>query len=175
MLTIIRALKKWWSDLLGSHFTIYTNHQTLQNFDIQKELSKRQARWMEYMSQYDCSIKYINEDDNCVADALSCLPNTVDNDSSPITSIFEIQSDPFFVQDIKDGYHTDPWCRALMSDLAQGVTSRNGLIFIMNQLIIPKHKQLCEDLFRLAHDNLGHFSSEKSYSSLQNDFYWPNM
>jgi hypothetical protein len=117
MLAIIRALKKWRSDLLGSHVTIYTNHQTLQNFDIQKELSKRQARWMEYMSQYDCSIKYINRDDNCMADALSCLPDTVD-DTSPIASVFEIRSDPSFVQDIKDGYHADPWCKALASDLA---------------------------------------------------------
>jgi hypothetical protein len=75
MLAIIRALKKWWSDLLGSHFTIYTDHQTLQNFDVQKELSKRQARWMEYMSQYDCSIKYINGDDNCMADVLSHFPD----------------------------------------------------------------------------------------------------
>jgi hypothetical protein len=44
MLSIIHALKKWCCDLLGSNFTIYTDHQTLQNFDMQKELSKRQAR-----------------------------------------------------------------------------------------------------------------------------------
>jgi hypothetical protein len=71
MLAIIRALKKWRVDLLGSPFVIYMDHQTLQNFEMQKELSKRQARWMEYMSQYDCSIHYINGDNNCVADALS--------------------------------------------------------------------------------------------------------
>jgi hypothetical protein len=80
MLAIIRALNKWRSDLLGSHITIYMDHQTLQNFKGQKELSKRQARWMEYMSQYDCTIQYINGDDNCVVDALSRLPDTVDNE-----------------------------------------------------------------------------------------------
>ena len=32
MLAIIRALKKWRSDLLGSHI-IYTDHQTLRNFE----------------------------------------------------------------------------------------------------------------------------------------------
>ena len=40
MLAIIHALKKWHVNLLGSHFTIHTDHQTLQNFEIQKELSK---------------------------------------------------------------------------------------------------------------------------------------
>jgi hypothetical protein len=42
MLSIIHALKKWRCDLLGSEFIIY-NHQTLCNFDMQKELSKCQA------------------------------------------------------------------------------------------------------------------------------------
>jgi hypothetical protein len=143
------AIKKWCSDLMGSHFTIYTDHQTLQNFDMQKELSKQQARWMEYMSQYDCAIKYINGDDNCVADALSRLPDTVDAQPNIVASVFEICSDPSFMQDIKDGYHVNPWCKALAADLAWGVTdsklniiSCNRLIFIANQLIIPKHKQL---------------------------------
>jgi hypothetical protein len=182
MLAIIRALKKWRVDLLGSHFTIYTDHQTLQNFELQKELLKRQACWMEYMSQYDCSIEYISGDDNSVTDTLSRLPDTIDQKCEVIASILEIKSDPSIVQEIKEGYRMDPWCKALAHDLAQGITdsklqiaSRNGLIFIGDRLIIPKHKDLRENLFRLAHDNLGHFGAEKSYASLRNEFYWPNM
>ena len=71
MLLIIWALKMWQCDLLSSEFIIYTDHKTLWNFNMEKELSKCQAQWMEYMLQYDCSISYINSDDNCVADALS--------------------------------------------------------------------------------------------------------
>jgi len=178
MLSIIHVLKKWQSDLLGSHFTVYTDHHMLQNFEVQKDLSKRQAHWMEYMSQYDCSINYICREDNCVADALSRLPNTVDGPSCIIAGIFEICSNPSFVQDIKDRYCIDPWCKALVFNLAHGmtdhklnITSRNGLIFISPRLIIPKHKNLQESLFHLAHNNLRHFSSEKSYNMLQADFY----
>ena len=182
MLAIIHALKKWRSDLLGSHITIYTDHQTLQNFKGQKELSKQQAWWMEYMSQYDCNIHYINGDDNCIADALSRLPVTAKAKPHIVGSIFEIRSDPSFIRDIKDGYHMDPWCKALATDLARGIinqkldiTSRNGLIFISSQLIIPNNKQLQENLFCLAHGNLGHFGTDKSYHVLHSDFYWPNM
>jgi hypothetical protein len=32
MLVIILALKKWHSDLMGTEFTIYTDHKTLENF-----------------------------------------------------------------------------------------------------------------------------------------------
>jgi RNase H-like domain found in reverse transcriptase/Reverse transcriptase (RNA-dependent DNA polymerase) len=39
LLAIICTLKKWCSDLLGTHFYIYTDHRTLENFDTQKDLS----------------------------------------------------------------------------------------------------------------------------------------
>jgi len=75
LLAIIRVLKKWCVDLLGSPFLIYTDHKTLEIFNTQKDLSHHQACWMELMSQYDAKIVYIKGDDNCVTDALSHLPN----------------------------------------------------------------------------------------------------
>ena len=75
LLAVIRALRKWHVDLLGSPFFIYTDHKTLENFNTQKDLSRRQARWMEFLSQYDAKIIYIKGDDNTVADALSRLPH----------------------------------------------------------------------------------------------------
>ena len=71
LLAIIRALKKWHSDLLGSEFIVYTDHRTLENFDTQRDLSRRQLRWQEFMLQYEMAITYIHREDNCVADALS--------------------------------------------------------------------------------------------------------
>ena len=73
-MAIIRALKKWRSDLLGIPIYVYTDHRTLQNFDTQRDLSRRQLRWQEFMSQYDMTIPYIPGEDNSVADALSRVP-----------------------------------------------------------------------------------------------------
>ena len=39
LLAIIRACKKWRSDLLGSPVTVMTDHRTLENFNTQKDLS----------------------------------------------------------------------------------------------------------------------------------------
>jgi hypothetical protein len=39
MLAIICALDKWWSDLVGTPFKIYTDHKTLENFESQRDLS----------------------------------------------------------------------------------------------------------------------------------------
>ena len=71
LLAIIRALKKWRVDLLGSTFFIYTDHKTLKNFNVQKDLSHCQVRWMEFMSQFDAKVVYIKGEENTVADALS--------------------------------------------------------------------------------------------------------
>jgi hypothetical protein len=76
LLAIIRALKKWRSDLLGTHFYIYTDHRTLENFDSQKDLSCQQLRWQEFMLQYKMTVTYIRGEDNTVADTLSRLPPT---------------------------------------------------------------------------------------------------
>ena len=39
ILAIIRALTKWRVDLLGVPFLVYTDHKTLENFHIQRDLS----------------------------------------------------------------------------------------------------------------------------------------
>lgn len=49
MLVIICALDKWHSDLIGMPMLVYTDHKTLEIFDIQRDLSHQQARWMEFM------------------------------------------------------------------------------------------------------------------------------
>jgi hypothetical protein len=71
LFAIVRALKKWRSDLLGVPFTVLMDHQTLECFQSQKHLSQCQARWTEFLQQYDFDIVYINGKHNSAADALS--------------------------------------------------------------------------------------------------------
>ena len=119
-----------------------------------------------------------------LADALSWLPDSV-NDKPPIViaaSIFTVESNPKLITWIKNSYWEDSWCLGILKDLKQGIidtklhiTLKHGLLFIGQHLIIPKYKHLHKHLFQLAHDNLEHFSAEKSYANLHDDFYWPNM
>ena len=126
LLAIIRALKKWRSDLLGSEFIVYTDHRTLENFDTQCDLSKRQLRWQEFMSQYEMNITYIRGEDNCVADALSRLPPGMFPDENPtiraphehwkapVCGVLSIATDISVLVSIKEGYDSDPFCQCLV-------------------------------------------------------------
>lgn len=69
LLAIVRTLKKWRIELLGTPFTVYTDHRTLENFMSQWELSCRQVRWQEFFGQYNFTIEYIPGEENTVANA----------------------------------------------------------------------------------------------------------
>jgi hypothetical protein len=56
-----------------------------------------------------------------------------------------------------------------------GVHSQHGLWYLGNHLVILRFNMLREDLFHLAHDSLGHFGGEKSYTNIRNCYYWPNV
>jgi RNase H-like domain found in reverse transcriptase/Integrase zinc binding domain len=178
LLAIIRALKKWRSDLLGTHFYIYTDHHTLENFDTQKDLSRRQLRWQEFMSQYDLTITYICGEDNTVANALSRLPPNCFPDKIPptvVNAILMIDSDHEILNKIKARYLEDEFCIRVAKTSMKGWTKLNNLWYIGDHLLIPRITDIQEILFRLAHDTLGHFGTDKSYASLRDTYYWPNM
>jgi hypothetical protein len=194
LLAIVRALKKWRIELLGTPFTVYTDHRTLENFLTQRELSRRQARWQEFFGQYDFNIEYIRGEDNTVADALSRLPPDdkvvptyveqtsnmpaqVPEHIAPIALVLSITPDASLYNDIKSGYLEDSWCVKLQKLVGSlpGLQQRDGLLYLNERLVIPRKAHLRETIFRLAHDSLGHFGTDKSYATIRESYYWPNM
>lgn len=73
-LTQILAIKEWRCHLEGAAFTMETDHHPLIYLQSQVNLFKKQARWMEYLQQFDFTITYVKGSDNKVADALSRRP-----------------------------------------------------------------------------------------------------
>ncbi|GJW04512.1 putative reverse transcriptase domain-containing protein [Tanacetum coccineum] len=68
---IVFTLKIWRHYLYGTKCTVFTDHKSLQHILDQKELNMRQRRWLEFLSDYDCEIRYHPRKANVVADALS--------------------------------------------------------------------------------------------------------
>jgi hypothetical protein len=71
MLAILHAVDLWCPYLLGEHFQIKTNHQSLKYFLEQRISSPEQQKWMTKLFGYDYEIIYKKGKDNVVADALS--------------------------------------------------------------------------------------------------------
>nr|GEU97242.1 putative reverse transcriptase domain-containing protein [Tanacetum cinerariifolium] len=68
---VVFALKMWRHYLYGTRCIVFTDHKSLQHILDQKELNMRQPRWLEFLSDYNCEIRYHPGKRNAVADALS--------------------------------------------------------------------------------------------------------
>ncbi|GJR82577.1 putative reverse transcriptase domain-containing protein [Tanacetum coccineum] len=66
---VVFALKIWRHYLYRTKCIVFTNHKSLQHILDQKELNMRQRRWLEFLSDYDCDIRYHPGKANVVADA----------------------------------------------------------------------------------------------------------
>nr|GEZ31375.1 putative reverse transcriptase domain-containing protein [Tanacetum cinerariifolium] len=56
--SVVFALKIWRHYLYRTECTVFTYHKSLQHILDQKELNMRQCRWLEFLSDYDCEIRY---------------------------------------------------------------------------------------------------------------------
>ena len=104
--------------------------------------------------------------------SVAALANAVPNEESR-----QVVVDDALVNKICEGYAEDLWCKQLLS-AACGMPElkiKDGLWFIGERLIIPAGCDARERIFQLAHDTLGHFRFFKTYESLRNSYFWPNM
>ena len=69
--TIVFGLKIWTHYLYGAQFEVFTNHKSLKYLFDQKELNMRQRRWIEFLKDYDFTLKYHLGKANVVAGALN--------------------------------------------------------------------------------------------------------
>ncbi|TFY50104.1 hypothetical protein EVJ58_g11186 [Rhodofomes roseus] len=92
LLAIVCALKKWRVELIGVPFTVFTDHCTLENFGRQKDLSRHQARWQEFLAQYDFTIQYVKGELNVAADVLSRCPNDGLVDASACAAVADLRA-----------------------------------------------------------------------------------
>ena len=193
LLTIVKALKKWRSHLLSAQFKIYTDHQTLEYFQLQKEMLRCKMRWSMYLADFDYSITYIHSELNTTTDALSHMPDVAPNacltvyaiaytqntPTPPLTGILNITANQSLLDTIIAGYETDDFPQQLTKDISmgsiEGATLTDKLLYVGCQIVITQDLHVCKLLYNLTHDTLSHFGFNKSYESLWGSYYWLNM
>jgi len=82
LLAIIRCLENWRPDLESTEIPIkiFTDHKALTYFTESKELTRRQARWSEKLSEFNFKIMYQTGPRNVKADALTRMAGSVPKD-----------------------------------------------------------------------------------------------
>lgn len=178
MLAIVHALRVWRHYLEGPPILGITDHDSLKYFSTQPHLTRRQARWMEFLQDYNIDIKYQPGKTNVVADALSRRAD--------LAAISFVTLDADLVSDIKQAYDSDPEAQVAIHQVHDGATSEfsidNGLLYRTptsqpRQLYIPNTPSLKQRLLREHHDSViyGHLGVSKTVQALSRSFYWPKL
>jgi transposase InsO family protein len=187
LLAVVHALKTWRYYLDGSHFIVYTDHDTLRHFPTQPRLTRRQARWMELLQEYDFDFKFKRGVDNIVPDALSRRPDYQESSSPPMSiNSLDLQSDPGLRQRLINGYLEDSRLASIYQSCLRGKSPtsyslNDGLLYVERHgdtlLCIPQSSDLRLLLLHDVHDAAiaGHLGFDKTYAALRRFAFWPRM
>ncbi|GMJ02151.1 hypothetical protein HRI_003884200 [Hibiscus trionum] len=74
MVAVLMVVKKWAAYLVGRHFIIKTDHQSLKFLAENQAITPFQQKWVVKMMGYDYEVQYRRRINNTVADALSRRP-----------------------------------------------------------------------------------------------------
>ena len=185
LLAVIHALRTWRYYLDGTKFTVNTDHDTLRHFPTQPKLTRRQARWMELLQEYDFDFKYKRGVDNIVPDALSRRPDYREPDAVELHNL-SVSLSPDVRDQLVQDYNDDPRLGSIYKDcldgkIANGYSFQNNLLYFTRRgattLAIPRHSSTRLTLLHDAHDSTtaGHFGFQKTYDNLRRFVYWPNI
>ena len=114
LLALVMAVTKWRHYLVGSHFIIRTDHQSLKYLLDQKLNTTIQHKWMTKLLGLDYEIQYKKGTNNQVADALSRR-----HESAPLEemgSCLAISSvKPGWIKELHKSYEGDSHCQDIIS------------------------------------------------------------
>ncbi|SGY95245.1 BQ5605_C036g11481 [Microbotryum silenes-dioicae] len=176
LLAVVDALRQWRVNLMGVHFHVLSDHESLKYLKTQENLSKRQARWVERLADYDFDITYIPGGENTVADAMSRY-SFPQGEPDSVQAVSEMDVHTQLRGRLVEGYDSDPFCQQVKRNLdsSPGFSCVDGVLYFEGRMVVPAVPQLREDILHDAHDALGHFSPRKTFHQVSRTFFWPRL
>ncbi|KAL4385004.1 hypothetical protein GQ457_15G026090 [Hibiscus cannabinus] len=120
MLAALLAVKKWSPYLLGRHFKIKTDHQSLKFLTDQQAITPSQQKWVVKMLGYDFEVVYRSDSQNKVADVLSRNPSFGGCQTMAVSSV---TSELF--KKISETWHKDPKLQKMITEISNGSSSHS--------------------------------------------------
>ena len=174
MLAILHVVDLWHPYLLGKHFQIKTDHQSLNYFLEQCISSLEQQKWVTKLSGYDYEIIYKKGKDNVVVDALS---QKYEDEGSIFPLSFIV---PYWLQAVHQEWLQDPKSSQLIQQLQSSAPSLPGYSWLHDELrykvrlyLIKQSKLKSTVLFELhATPTNGHSRLTKTYDRVKRSFFF---
>jgi hypothetical protein len=178
MMAILHALKKWHPYLIGRHFKVKIDHDSLKYLLEQRLSSEEQQKWVTKILGYDFEIIYKKGKQNVVADALSRKDEDVE---ALLYAISIIQPD--WIIEARDEWKNDEKVWTLIERLQQDsgasdtFTWKNDSLWYKDRLYLCKNSQLKQKVLLELHTSPvgGHSGFLKTYHRVKKDFFWDGL
>jgi hypothetical protein len=177
LLAIVDALTTWRCYLQGSKFTVNSDHLNLRYLATKTSLSKRQARWLEFLQTFDMAIQY-KEGPKNIADPLtrSAVPEVnafIALTRSTIEPDEDLKQRILYAYQEDDNYKNPEFLQRMYQD------PTTALWYFEDRLAIPQDKgnALRHAIISECHDNTdaGHLGRDKTLQAVRRRYYWPKM
>ena len=195
MLAIVFACEKFRQYILGSHVIIHTDHAAIKYLMSKKEAKPRLIRWVLLLQEFDLEIKDKKGCDNVIADHLSRVERSTEEEEKVILT------ENFPDEQLFKVSCQLPWYADIVNYLAYGVVPSEFTSQQKRKLRTDSRYYIWDDplLFKRGADMIirrcvpeneqgkildechaspygGHFSGERTaHKILQLGFYWPTI
>jgi hypothetical protein len=178
MMAILHALKKWCPYLIGRHFKVKTDHDSLKYFLEQRLSSEEQQKWVTKILGYDFEIVYKKGKKNVVVDAFSRKDEDVE---AFLCVISIIQLD--WIIEARDEWKNEEKVWTLIQRLqwdsnASGkFTWKKDSLWYKDRLYLCKKSQLKQKVLLKLHTSLvgWHLGFFKTYHRVNKEFFWDGL
>ena len=94
LLAIVRSFESWRAELQGAAtpITVLTDHRNLEYFMTTKQLTRRQVRWSEFLSQFDYICSWRPGKQSIKPDALTRRSQDLPSNPSDPRTLFQQQA-----------------------------------------------------------------------------------
>ena len=182
-LAVVYALQCW-RVYLFRHFQLYTDNMGVVYLRTKPNLTKREARWIEFLADYDYTVHHKPGKCN-IADPLSRRPDLELNGIE-----FSLDVNQGIANQISAGYDSDPELSPVIKRLMACSEDAMHERYVWNSvdrrlyLVTSGDARLCIprgpvrlQLLKQNHDCLtaGHPGRDRTYLKLSRYFYWPGM
>lgn len=162
---MVRTLQHWRQYLLHQEFILYSDHEALKYLRSQANLTRKQARWVSFLEEYNFVLKHKSATQNRVADALSRKTQCLN-----MMKVVVVGSD-----NIPELYSTDPYFskiyEAAQSKKSIEYTVHDGFLFKGVRLCIPECS-VRDLIIKEIHE--GHRGRGKSVELFLRQYFWPH-